>query len=62
MTTISVDLVTAVGQQVRVGGLVVDLRPDGFTLDDGTAVGTDRAPRRPRSTGCRSSSPMTHST
>jgi hypothetical protein len=22
-----------------VGGLVVDLRPDGFTLDDGTAVG-----------------------
>ena len=24
---------------VRVGGLVVDLQPDGFTLDDGTAIG-----------------------
>ena len=28
-----------VGRLVRVGGLVVDLRPDGFTLDDGTAIG-----------------------
>ena len=27
------------GEMVRVGGLVVDLRPDGFTLDDGTAIG-----------------------
>src|SRR4029453_14696650 len=27
------------GQLVRVGGLVVDLRPDGFTLADGTAIG-----------------------
>ena len=27
------------GTLVRVGGLVVDLRTDGFTLDDGTAVG-----------------------
>jgi hypothetical protein len=27
------------GTLVRVGGLVVDLRADGFTLDDGTAVG-----------------------
>ena len=26
--------------EVRVGGLVRDLRPDGFRLDDGTAVGT----------------------
>ena len=34
-----VDLPTLVGRVVRVGGLVVDLRPDGFTLDDGTAVG-----------------------
>jgi uncharacterized protein YdeI (BOF family) len=34
-----VDLPTLVGRIVRVGGLVVDLRPDGFTLDDGTAVG-----------------------
>jgi hypothetical protein len=33
------DLATALGTRVRVGGLVVDLRPDGFTLDDGTAVG-----------------------
>jgi hypothetical protein len=28
-----------VGRTVRVGGLVVDLRADGFTLDDGTATG-----------------------
>jgi uncharacterized protein YdeI (BOF family) len=28
-----------VGAFVRVGGLVVDLRPDGFTLDDGTTTG-----------------------
>ena len=34
-----VDLESLVGQTVRVGGLVVDLRPNGFTLDDGTAVG-----------------------
>jgi hypothetical protein len=33
------DLETLLGARVRVGGLVVDLRPDGFTLDDGTAVG-----------------------
>jgi hypothetical protein len=34
-----VDLATLVGRTVRVGGLVIDLRPDGFTLDDGTATG-----------------------
>jgi hypothetical protein len=37
-----VDLValdTALGTLVRVGGLVLELRPDGFTLDDGTATG-----------------------
>jgi hypothetical protein len=34
-----VDLEVLVGSIVRVGGLVVDLRPDGFTLDDGTAIG-----------------------
>jgi hypothetical protein len=34
-----VDLASLVGQTVRVGGLVVDLRATGFTLDDGTAVG-----------------------
>jgi hypothetical protein len=28
-----------VGRTVRVGGLVAALEPDGFTLDDGTAVG-----------------------
>jgi hypothetical protein len=28
-----------VGQRVRVGGLVVELAPDGFTLDDGSAAG-----------------------
>ena len=33
------DLGRFVGRLVRVGGLVVDLRPDGFTLDDGTAIG-----------------------
>ena len=33
------DLATFVGRNVRVGGLVVDLRADGFTLDDGTATG-----------------------
>ena len=31
------DLASIVGDTVRVGGLVVDVRPDGFTLDDGTA-------------------------
>jgi len=34
-----VDLEAMIGQLVRVGGLVVELRPDGFTLDDGTAIG-----------------------
>jgi hypothetical protein len=34
-----VDLAAFVGQTVRVGGLVVDLRPDGLLLDDGTRVG-----------------------
>ena len=34
-----VDLESLVGHVVRVGGLVVDLRPNGFSLDDGTAVG-----------------------
>jgi hypothetical protein len=34
-----VDLATLVGRTVRVGGLVVELRADGFTLDDGTAIG-----------------------
>ena len=33
-----VDLESALGRTVRVGGLVVDLRSDGFTLDDGTAT------------------------
>jgi uncharacterized protein YdeI (BOF family) len=32
------DLGSLVGALVRVGGLVVDLRPDGFTLDDATAI------------------------
>ena len=31
------DLASVLGTTVRVGGLVLDLRPDGFTLDDGTA-------------------------
>jgi lamin tail-like protein len=34
-----VDLASLLGETVRVGGLVVDLHSDGFTLDDGTAVG-----------------------
>ena len=34
-----VDLDGLVGIDVRVGGLVVELRPDGFMLDDGTAIG-----------------------
>jgi hypothetical protein len=34
-----VDLVAFTGRIVRVGGLVVDLRPDGFLLDDGTTIG-----------------------
>jgi hypothetical protein len=33
------DLAPHVGRLVRVGGLVVDLRSNGFTLDDGTAIG-----------------------
>jgi hypothetical protein len=28
-----------IGALIRVGGLVVDLEPNGFTLDDGTAIG-----------------------
>ncbi len=31
------DLTSVLGTSVRVGGLVLDLRPDGFVLDDGTA-------------------------
>ena len=34
-----IDLGALVGRTVRVGGLVMELRPDGFTLDDGTATG-----------------------
>jgi hypothetical protein len=34
-----VELETFIGRRVRVGGLVVDLRADGFSLDDGTAIG-----------------------
>jgi hypothetical protein len=34
-----VDLASVIGTDVRVGGLVVDLRATGFTLDDGTAIG-----------------------
>ncbi len=34
-----VDLDAVVGRVVRVGGLVVELTADGFTLDDGTAIG-----------------------
>ncbi len=33
------DLETLAGRTVRVGGLVADLLPGGFTLDDGTATG-----------------------
>jgi hypothetical protein len=33
------DLARITGRLVRVGGLVVDLRSDGFTLDDGTTIG-----------------------
>ncbi|MEP6638570.1 MAG: lamin tail domain-containing protein [Chloroflexota bacterium] len=33
------DLATFLGAKVRVGGIVAELRPDGFTLDDGTAIG-----------------------
>jgi uncharacterized protein YdeI (BOF family) len=32
------DLGSLIGEVVRVGGLVVDLRPDGFMLDDSTAT------------------------
>jgi hypothetical protein len=41
-TTPSIDLLDAtgyLGQVVRVGGLITELAPDGFLLDDGTAVG-----------------------
>ena len=31
------DLASILGKTVRVGGLVLDVRPDGFVLDDGTA-------------------------
>jgi hypothetical protein len=34
-----IDVAGASGRMIRVGGLVVDLRPDGFTLDDGSAIG-----------------------
>ncbi len=34
------DLAGLVGTTVRVGGLVTDLQPGGFRLDDGTAIGT----------------------
>jgi hypothetical protein len=34
-----VDLARHVGQIVRVGGLVTELVPDGFLLDDGTEIG-----------------------
>ena len=34
-----IELAGFAGAAVRVGGLVVDLRADGFTLDDGTAIG-----------------------
>ena len=34
-----IDLAAHVGQIVRVGGLVTELVPDGFLLDDGTAIG-----------------------
>ena len=34
-----VDLAGHVGRNVRVGGLVTELTPDGFLLDDGTAIG-----------------------
>ncbi len=34
-----IDLEASIGRVVRVGGLVVDLRPDGVTLDDGTTAG-----------------------
>jgi hypothetical protein len=33
------DLAAFVGRTVRIGGLVVDLGADGFTIDDGTAIG-----------------------
>jgi outer membrane biosynthesis protein TonB len=33
------DLADHVGEVVRVGGLVTELQPDGFGLDDGTAIG-----------------------
>jgi hypothetical protein len=32
-------LIDRLGDRVRVGGLVVELVPDGFTLDDGSATG-----------------------
>jgi hypothetical protein len=32
------DLAAHLGERVRVGGLVTELRPDGFGLDDGTAI------------------------
>jgi hypothetical protein len=34
-----VDLEVNIGETIRVGGIVVDLRPTGFSLDDGTAIG-----------------------
>ena len=38
-TSTSTTLSDHVGQTVRVGGLVAELAPDGFRLDDGTAIG-----------------------
>jgi hypothetical protein len=35
-----IDLASLLDHVVRVGGLVVDLRPNGFTLDDSTATGS----------------------
>ena len=55
------DLGSIVGRTVRVGGLVVDIRPDGFVLDDGTAHAPVGCATRPR-TGSRSSSPRMRST
>ncbi len=39
------ELADHAGERIKVGGLVVDLVADGFTLDDGRATGRDRPPR-----------------
>jgi hypothetical protein len=54
-----VDLDAMVGRLVRVGGLVVELRLDGFTLDDGTAIGRACCARPPDQLAL--SNPMTRS-